>query len=365
MNEQLFLAYEKLDSLIFILKKAGFEVKAPVVDDGSIVYDTIDKASQLPWGYVDEQKEAFYSIKKTDSQRAFGWTLPVQSIKPLLFEEREVLWNVKRNDQGKLSFEKSAHVAKYAIFGVRPCDLRAIEIQDKVFIDNTYHDLRYQKRRQQLFIIAANCTSCHHNCFCVSLGDKPQADRGFDMAMTEVEGGFVVEVGSQTGESVVDQLQLVGATKNQIEQAAKQIAATTSKQVKKVPEVPIMEETLKQSLDHAQWDDVAKRCLSCGSCTQACPTCFCHTEKDEPKLNGEETEHLREWDSCFGLDHSYTHGELYREQPKYRYRQWLVHKFGTWRDQFDTKGCVGCGRCITWCPVKIDVTEEINAICGE
>ncbi|TNF65200.1 MAG: sulfite reductase subunit A [Gammaproteobacteria bacterium] len=365
MKQQLFLPYEKLDNLINILKSAGFEVKAPVVDDGAIVYDTVDKASQLPWGYVDEQKEAFYAIKKTDSQRAFGWTVPVQSIKPLLFEEREVLWKVKRNAEGKLSFEKSAHIPKYAIFGVRPCDLRAIEIQDKVFIDNTYHDIRYQKRRQQLFIIAANCTSCHHNCFCVSLGDQPKANKGFDLAVTEIDSGFVVESGSDQGEQVLTQLQLNQATTSQINQAIKQIETTAAQQVKKVPEVPIMEETLKQNLDHPQWDDVAKRCLSCGSCTQACPTCFCHTEKDEPKLDGNETEHLREWDSCFGLDHSYTHGELYREKPKYRYRQWLVHKFGTWRDQFDTKGCVGCGRCITWCPVKIDVTDEINTICGE
>ena len=148
-------------------------------------------------------------------------------------------------------------------------------------------------------------------------------------------------------------------------QAISKINQVYDMQKKTIPDVHVVEQTLKNSMDHERWDDVAKRCLSCGSCTQSCPTCFCHTQKEEPSLDGHDSEHVREWDSCFGLDHSYTHGELYREEPKHRYRQWLTHKFATWRDQFRTKGCVGCGRCVTWCPVHIDVTEEINVICGQ
>ncbi|MCF6766994.1 4Fe-4S dicluster domain-containing protein [Thiotrichales bacterium 19S11-10] len=363
--KQNYLPYEKLDDLILQLKSQGYQVKGPQVDEAAIVYADLDNASKLPWGYVDEQSPAYYAVRKTDVKQAFGWSVPVQSIKPLLFEEREVLWKVSRDSQGKLAFQKQAHTPKYAIFGVRPCDLRAIEIQDKVFIDNTYHDVRYQKRREHLFIIAANCTDCHSNCFCVSLGDYPKAEKSYDLAMTEIEGGFVITSGTQKGQEVLNQLDLSEANRDQVSNADKRIQETAKKQTKTLPDIKTMEAKLKERLDHPQWDDVAKRCLSCGSCTQACPTCFCHTEKDEPTLDGTETEHLREWDSCFGLDHSYTHGELYREEPKHRYRQWLVHKFGTWRDQFNTKGCVGCGRCVTWCPVKIDVTDEINAVCGE
>ena len=363
MSQYYFLPHDRLDDLIAYLRSKGYQIKAPVVDDGSIVYADLTSASDLPWGYIDSQEAAHYSILKTDSKTAFGWTLPVQSVKPMLFEEKEVLWEVTRDQSGKLGFKPREDKRAYAVLGVRPCDLRAIEIQDRVFVDNAYQDVRYKARREALFIIAANCTSCHHNCFCVSLGDSPRADAGYALAMTEIEAGFVVESGSEKGRCCIEALALMPASASQTHTALDKIAEAANMQEKAIPDIKTVEKTLGSAYDHPAWQAVAERCLSCGSCTQACPSCFCHTERDYPKLDGNSTEHVREWDSCFSADHSYTHGELYRQDIKYRYRQWLVHKFSTWQDQFRTKGCVGCGRCITWCPVKIDVTEEINTIC--
>lgn len=364
MSHYYFLAHKKLDDLIGYFNKQGYQVKAPAVRDDAIVYDDIDSAKEFPWGYVDEQSPAHYKVSKTDRKEAFAWSVPVQSVKPMLFEEKEPLWKVTRDDNGKLAFKQCLNNKKYAVLGVRPCDLRAIKIQDRVFIENAYQDVRYKARRQEMFIVAANCTTAHSNCFCISLGDGPYADKGFDLAMTEVEGGFVVESGSDKGRDAILSLQLLPAAGAQTYKAEQRVKAVYSMQKKAIPPIAKVEKALFEAHDHPQWDNVAERCLSCGSCTQACPTCFCHTEKEAPSLDGRESVHTREWDSCFGLDHSYTHGELYREEPKHRYRQWLTHKFSTWQEQFRTKGCVGCGRCITWCPVKIDVTEEINTICG-
>ncbi|WP_119343080.1 4Fe-4S dicluster domain-containing protein [Facilibium subflavum] len=362
MSQYYFLPHERIDHLLDYLMALGYNIKGPTVKENSIVYDDIDKADQLPWGYVDNQTPGHYQISKNDEKKAFGFSVPVQSIKPMLFKEKEVLWRVSRDESGKLAFHASESKKKYAIFGVRPCDLRGIEIQDRVFIENAYQDVRYKQRRENLFIIAANCTSCHQNCFCVSMGDSPYADHGFDLAMTEIEHGFVLESASDQGRQCVETLALLPASADQTQKAAENVESVFDKQQKTIPERHKVEKVLKNSWDHAQWDDVAKRCLSCGNCTQACPTCFCHTQKDAPSLDAHQSEHLREWDSCFSLDHSYTHGALYRQKLSQRYRQWLIHKFATWRDQFRTKGCVGCGRCITWCPVGIDVTEEINAI---
>ena len=112
----------------------------------------------------------------------------------------------------------------------------------------------------------------------------------------------------------------------------------------------------------ARWDDVAARCLTCGNCTLACPTCFCTSVEDSSDLTGEHAERWELWDSCFDLDFSYLHGGSVRTSPKSRYRQWLTHKLGTWHDQFGSSGCVGCGRCIVWCPAGIDLTEEVKAL---
>ncbi|WP_116962975.1 4Fe-4S dicluster domain-containing protein [Fastidiosibacter lacustris] len=363
MSQFYFLPHTSLDDLIHYLKQEGFMVKAPIVSEGAIVYDDIEKAAELPWGYIDEQSPAHYKVTKTNAKAAFGWSLPVQSVKPMLFKEKEKLWRVKRDKNGTLQFESCLNKRKYAVLGVRPCDLRAIEIQDRVFIENAYQDVRYKVRREAMFIIAANCTTCHSNCFCISLGDSPFADKGYDLAMTEIDHGFVVESGGDSGRMLIEYLQLQVASGAQTHIAYQKVNGVYGKQNKSIPPLAQVEKALFEEHDHPKWEDVAKRCLSCGNCTQACPTCFCHTEKESPSLDGKESTHVREWDSCFGLDHSYTHGKLYRDKPKYRYRQWLTHKFSTWREQFRTKGCVGCGRCITWCPVSIDVTEEINIIC--
>jgi ferredoxin len=118
---------------------------------------------------------------------------------------------------------------------------------------------------------------------------------------------------------------------------------------------------LARNLEHPRWEEVAKRCLSCGNCTLVCPTCFCSDVSDVSDVSG-TVERQRRWASCFDLDHSYLHGGPVRLTTASRYRQWLTHKLSTWWDQFDESGCVGCGRCLTWCPVGIDLTEEAAAI---
>ena len=123
-----------------------------------------------------------------------------------------------------------------------------------------------------------------------------------------------------------------------------------------------IKELLYRNMEHPRWDEVSERCLTCGNCTLVCPTCFCHTVEDVTDLAGEEAERVRLLDSCFTLDHSYIHGGSVRNSARSRYRQWMTHKLATWIDQFGTSGCVGCGRCITWCPVAIDITEEAAAI---
>jgi ferredoxin len=193
----------------------------------------------------------------------------------------------------------------------------------------------------------------------------PVAERGFDLALTEVleehRHYFVVEVGSERGADVLADVPH-GEAVEEDRTAAGAVHARTASQMGRELDVTEIKELLYRNYDHPRWEEVAERCLTCGNCTMVCPTCFCTTVEDVTDLAGEHVERHQRWDSCFTVDYSGIHDGAVRGSAKSRYRQWMTHKLATWHDQFGTSGCVGCGRCITWCPVGIDLTEEAAAI---
>jgi sulfhydrogenase subunit beta (sulfur reductase) len=172
---------------------------------------------------------------------------------------------------------------------------------------------------------------------------------------------FTVEVGSERGGEVLADVPHREAVEHDTA-AANEVHQHTASQMGRELETDGIKELLYRNYDHPRWDEVADRCLSCGNCTMVCPTCFCTTVEDVSDLEGEHVERHQLWDSCFTVDYSHIHGGAVRKSTRSRYRQWMTHKLATWWDQFDSSGCVGCGRCITWCPVAIDITEEARAI---
>jgi ferredoxin len=260
--------------------------------------------------------------------------------------------------------EAPAPARPLALLGARPCDLRAIAIQDRVFLEGRYVERDYAQRREGAFVVAVNCGEPGATCFCASMGPGPRAETGFDLALTELTDGghrFLVEVGSERGRQLLAALPAGDATPVDRE-AAIRVTDEAAQRMGRHLESAGLHELLAANLDHPRFAEVAERCLTCGNCTLVCPTCFCTSVEDVNDLDDGSAERWRAWDSCFSIDHSYIHGGSVRRSPRARYRQWLTHKFGTWFDQFGTSGCVGCGRCITWCPVGIDVTEELAAI---
>lgn len=369
-NEQVsyFLPQAQFQGLLDALQVAGFSCIGPQVRDGAIVYDELRNAQNLPWGMRDYQSPGEYRLERIPEQKAFAFANGPQAIKPLLFKPQETVWRVERNSEGKLSFQAhQADAMPLAIIGARSCDLAAMAIQDKVFITGERSDPRYKQRRESLFVVAVNCSYSSDNCFCVSAGTGPAVQNPYDILMTEVDQGFVVKIGSERGNAIIASLNLARAKKRQSISAEKSVEAAGAMQTKRIPfdNKRALRDLLFANLDHARWEEVAERCLSCGNCTSVCPTCFCHSEVEKPSMDGQSSEHQREWDSCFTSGHSYLSGKVLRDDTRKQYRQWLTHKVGSWFDQFDTSGCVGCGRCTTWCPVGIDITEELAAISGE
>jgi ferredoxin len=363
MDDRRFLPRQGLQDLLDALNQAGYRTLGPAVRDGAIQYLDLTDATQLPQGWTDDQAPGRYRLTRVDSPRCFAWATGPQTLKPLLFRSSEVLWHATREGDGGLAFTAPALDERpIALFGARACDLAALELQDRHFLSAT-PDPYYAARREGLLTVAVHCAYPADTCLCASTGDGPRATHGFDLALSELEDGYLLESGSERGAQIAARLPLQAASELQRREADEAIDEAARRQFRRLPSRNLRD-ALFSRLAHPRWDDVAARCLSCGNCTSVCPTCFCHAEHDAPELGGMASVHLREWDSCFSEGHGYLHGFNVRPDTRHRYRQWLTHKLGGWHDQYGRSGCVGCGRCITWCPVGIDITEEMQAICA-
>jgi ferredoxin len=353
-----------IDRLIGDLEGRGFTVLGPTVRNGAVVVDEIEGTGDLPVGVGDEQAPGSYRLVERGDAALFRHVVGPTSPKALLHPPEVVLWSGRRAG-GSFETVAAPDPPRYAFLGLRPCELAAVEIQDEVFLGSGRRDGAYSSRRQGAFFVAVNCVEPGGTCFCVSMGTGPRAASGYDIALTEVLDGsrhyFLAEVGSEAGADVLVAAGGRDAAETEISAATALLAAAAGKMGRHL-DMKGMKEILRDALDSPHWEEVAQRCLTCANCTLVCPTCFCATVEDVTDLAGAEARRVRRWDSCFNEEFSYIHGGPLRPSPYARYRQWLTHKLGTWQDQFGVAGCVGCGRCITWCPVGIDMTAEAAAV---
>jgi ferredoxin len=353
-----------LPALFDALHARGYTVVGPTVRDGAIVVSELASASELPHGWGVDTEAGRYRLRVRDDSAAFGHSAGPQSWKSVLHPARVRMWSADKAD-GTVVVTEPAQRYRYALLGVRPCDLAAIGILDRVLAGGAHVDPNYSARRDGNLVIAVECTEPGATCFCTSMGTGPGAESGFDLAMTELVDGevhrFLVRAGTPAGAEVLADLPRQPADEVTVRSAAGAVAdaATHMGRTMRTEGLPGM---LAASRESPHWDDVASRCLTCGNCTMVCPTCFCTTTEDVTDLTGDHAERWRRWDSCYDLDFSYLHGGSVRTSGQGRYRQWISHKLGTWHDQFGSSGCVGCGRCIVWCPTGIDITQEAAAL---
>jgi formate hydrogenlyase subunit 6/NADH:ubiquinone oxidoreductase subunit I len=353
-----------LDRLLEALRDRGYTVVGPVRRGDAIVYDTITSSGDLPAGWTDEQEAGHYRLRRRDDGALFGYNVGPSSWKQYLFPPALRLWRARRRERGFDIEAEDTPAPPLALLGVRACEIAALRIQDRVFTGGPYVDPVYRDRRAQALVIAVACVQAGGTCFCASMGTGPAPRDGFDLALTEVlEDGrhaFVAEAGSERGAELLAAVPHRPARPGDLAAAARAVAAAATMTRALDPDgLPAL---LAKSHEHPRWSRTGERCLTCGNCTLSCPTCFCHTVEDVADLAGTTAERVRRWDSCFSQEFSYIHGGSVRPSARSRYRQWLTHKLSAWHDQFGTSGCVGCGRCITWCPARIDITEEVHAL---
>ena len=366
----------QLQSLIGALRGIGYRTVGPRVADGSIIYADLESVDQLPRGYIDRQDGGLYRLEKSESAGYFDHVVGPHSLKNFMFPPHETLLeSIRKNGTWQMT-PTEVDATPLAVIGVRSCDLHALAIQDKVFLQGPYVDPGYKARREKLFLVAVNCRRAAATCFCHSMKTGPRVAGGYDLALTELNPQFLIEVGSSQGAEIVARMSWPAATAEQVEESsvlsAMLEAELQSRESTSTPPVgqpreryldtTNIHDLLLGNLENSRWSEVADRCLACTNCTLVCPTCFCASVEDVSDLSGDHVRRERAWDSCFTMEHSYTNTGVVRKTTAARYRQWLTHKLATWIDQYGTSGCVGCGRCITWCPVGIDITEEVAAI---
>lgn len=352
-----------LDALIAGLRSTGFRTMGPVARNGAIVLGEVAWSGDLPLGWRDHQEPGRYRLEQNQSPELFRWAVGPASWKSEFFSPEEVVWRTSTSDGQVTLTEPDEPAGPIAIIGARPCELTALEVLDRVLRGGDVPDNRYAARRDDAFVLVAECGTPAGTCFCTSMGTGPSAGTGYDLALTELvesEHRFYAQVGSAAGAEVLAQVPHRPVTTD--DRSARQaVLARAEAQMGRSLDTEGLPGLLARNLEHPRWEEVAERCLACGNCTLVCPTCFCSDIKDVSDISG-AVERQRRWASCFDLEHSYLHGGPVRPTTASRYRQWLTHKLSTWWDQFGESGCVGCGRCIAWCPVSIDLTEEAAAI---
>jgi ferredoxin len=363
------LDVDGLERLVQALREDGYRVVGPTVRDAAIVLDELSSVDELPRGWTADQDAATYRLRRREDEALFGWAVGPHSFKQHLLPPRVRLWRASPTAPGQVPVleEEPPPERPLALLGARPCDLHAIAIQDRVLLEGPYVEQDYAARRTNALLVVVNCGVPGGSCFCTSMGTGPRAEGGYDLALTEVlEGGhrFLVEAGTERGAELLARLPARPATEDDLA-AARAVTEEARRRMGRSLDTTDLPALLASNLEHPRFADVAERCLTCGNCTAVCPTCFCTSVEDVNDLADGSAERWRVWDTCFSVDYSHLHGGSVRRSSRARYRQWLTHKFGTWVEQFGTSGCVGCGRCITWCPVGIDVTEELATIRAE
>ncbi len=361
VNRSLVMETQGLDDLIGLLAAQGYRVLGAREGDGALELGPITAAADLPRGRVEDAEAGRVRLVEGPRDAFFDHTLPMQGLKRVVYPAQERLYSTGSDLAAE---EAPVEVPPTAVIGVRPCDLAALDTLTTVFEGGPFVDTRFRQRREALLLVAVNCMRPAATCFCASMDTGPRAERGYDLVLDElIEEGrhvFLVTAGSARGREILERLP--GAPAGEADLRAARAGSQACAEAQQREMAGGVEALLKRSYDHPHWVAVAERCLSCANCTLVCPTCFCGTVEDRSSLDGAEAERWRRWDSCFTLDFSYLHGGAVRKETASRYRQWITHKLAHWHDQFGSSGCVGCGRCIGWCPVGIDITAEAAAL---
>jgi sulfhydrogenase subunit beta (sulfur reductase) len=336
MNAKVIKKEDIADFLDTLLK--DYEVFAPVKRDRLVVFDQIHSG-----------REAFLTFTAT-----------VMSPKEILLPQSETLFTYSSTDSAADLEVPSGREKPRLIFGIHPCDVKSLVFLDRIFNEEEYKDVYYLERRKGMVVVSMGCIKPRLTCFCTSVGGGPFSTEGSDLQLVDIGDEYVVQVLSDKGEKLLGKARLEDAGEDKVS-LMRRVAEDAEASMAPKLNIDGLKEKLDKMFDDPIWDVLTEKCLSCGVCTYLCPTCYCFDIVDEARVSGGER--IRLWDSCqFPLFTLQASGENPRPTSKERYRQRIMHKFSYLIDNCGRIGCVGCGRCVTECPVNLDIRQIITAI---
>ncbi len=283
-----------------------------------------------------------------------------KSIKEFFFPQKERFFSYDLTKPGEME-EPVLSDKKRVIFGVRPCDVNSISVFDAIFTSDQYPDPYYIKRRERTTIVAIGCNKPETTCFCVDTGGGPFSADGSDLLLVDLGDEYLVQVLTEKGETLVNGSSGFSEPKSGVLQKRDGIVEEAQKAIKSDIKIKKVKGWLDNNFDAPFWDTVHEKCIGCGTCTYLCPTCHCFDILDETK--GEKGERIRIWDSCMYPQFTlHASGGNPRKSGKERMRQRVMHKFKYFVDNNEMVACTGCGRCVKYCPVNLDIREVLKQI---
>lgn len=319
---------------------ADFEVVGPVAKEGAFAFAPLRRPAELRLDYP----------------------ITLQSPKAFLLPPEETLLRYKRGQPPEV--EPTHQERRRVLFGVHPCDINATWLLDLAFSQDAL-DTPYMERRDRTLIVGLDCLSpCDDRSFCKSMGSL-EVTGGYDLFLTDLGDAYAVEAGTEAGEELLKRYASARpATEEDTALLNRVLSEKWSRFTRRLNlEAKDLAQMLELTYDNPLWEELAQKCLGCGTCNLVCPTCYCFDVQDRLQLNMQEGDRVRRWDGCMLRDFTLVaSGEVFREHRSNRLRHRFYRKGKYMLEDYGRVGCVGCGRCVRACLVKIDPVEVFNTL---
>lgn len=313
-----------------------------------------------------KEDDNFYNFEALGQNDIFDFDYKNTRLSPKSFalpqSERMFEFSLNKEDKDRSILKEAENdYSPKALIGIRPCDANAFNAVNANFNNPEFKDPWWTKHRDSLVLVGLGCNEPDSTCFCTSVGGGPFDEKGLDILLFDLNEDVLIRPITEKGSTLLETASITQEADNNLAKKADELKAASEKKISShVATDKLKSKNVLELFNASFWDDIAFSCINCGTCTFLCPTCWCFDIQDETTYD--QGDRIRNWDSCmFPLFTLHASGHNPRSEKVQRVRQRFMHKLKYYVDKYDNGiACVGCGRCVKYCPVNIDIREVIR-----